>query len=41
MVTTGQTPDLLNFNTYASFAADDLLTRGDEVISSELKGQFF
>ncbi len=41
MVTTGQTPDLLNFNTYASFAADDLLTRGDEVISSELKGQFY
>ena len=41
MVTTGQTPDLLNFNTYASFAADDLLTRGDEVISSELKGQYF
>ena len=41
MVTTGQTPELLNFNTYASFAADDLLTRGDEVISSELKGQFY
>jgi multiple sugar transport system substrate-binding protein len=41
MVTTGQTPDLLNFNTYASFAADDLLVRGDEVISSELKGQFY
>jgi multiple sugar transport system substrate-binding protein len=41
MVTTGQTPDLLNFNTYASFAADDLLVRGDEVISSQLKGQFY
>ncbi len=41
MVTTGQTPDLMNFNTYASFAADDLLTRGDEVISSDLKGQFY
>lgn len=41
MVTTGQTSDLLNFNTYASFAADDLLTRGDEVISSELQGQFY
>jgi multiple sugar transport system substrate-binding protein len=41
MVTTGQTPDLLNFNTYASFAADDLLVRGDEIISSDLKGQFY
>jgi multiple sugar transport system substrate-binding protein len=41
MVTTGQTPDLLNLNTYASFAADDLLIRGDEVISPELKGQFY
>jgi multiple sugar transport system substrate-binding protein len=41
MVTTGATPDLLNFNTYASYAADELLIRGDEVISSELEGQFY
>lgn len=41
MVTTGETPDLLNFNTYASYAADDLLVRGDEVVSSELQEDFY
>lgn len=40
-VTTGQPPDLLNFNTYATYAADGLLVPAEEVISSELRDNFY
>lgn len=40
-VTTGQAPNLLNLNSYASYAADDLLLPSEDVISSELKDNFY
>ncbi|GIP40818.1 bicyclomycin resistance protein [Paenibacillus sp. J31TS4] len=41
MVSTKQTPDILNMNTYAAFADDDLLVPLDEVLTPELKGKFY
>lgn len=41
MVSTQQTPDILNLNHYAAFADDDLLLPLDEVISPNLKGKFY
>ncbi|MGF9714730.1 ABC transporter substrate-binding protein [Paenibacillus sp. JMULE4] len=41
MVSTQQTPDILNLNHYAAFAADDLLLPLDEVISPNLKSKFY
>lgn len=41
MVSTGQTPDILNLNHFAAFEADDLLMPIEEVISPELKEKFY
>jgi len=41
MVSTNQTPDILNLNHYAAYAGDDLLLPLDEVISPELKAKFY
>lgn len=41
MVSTGQTPDILNLNHFAAFQADDLLMPIEEVISPELKDKFY
>lgn len=41
MVSTGQTPDILNLNHFAAFVADDLLMPIEEVISPELKEKFY
>lgn len=41
MIATNQTPDILNLNHYAAFAADDLLMPLEEVISPELKDKFY
>ncbi len=41
MVSTGQTPDILNLNHYAAFVSDDLLMPIEEVISPELKDKIY
>jgi multiple sugar transport system substrate-binding protein len=41
MVSTNQTPDILNLNHYAAFAGDDLLLPLDKVISPQLKAKFY
>jgi multiple sugar transport system substrate-binding protein len=41
MVTTHQTPDILNLHQFISFKNDDLLLPVDELISPELKGKFY
>lgn len=41
MVTTHQTPDILNLHQFISFQNDDLLLPMDELLSPELKGKFY
>ncbi|MBP1993328.1 ABC transporter substrate-binding protein [Paenibacillus eucommiae] len=41
MVTTHQTPDILNLHQFISFKEDDLLLPMDELISPELKEKFY
>ncbi|WP_010276074.1 extracellular solute-binding protein [Paenibacillus senegalensis] len=41
MVTTHQTPDILNLHQFISFQQDDLLLPLDELLSPELKGKFY
>ncbi|MEX2462621.1 MAG: extracellular solute-binding protein [Paenibacillaceae bacterium] len=41
MVSTKQTPDILNLNHYAELASDDLLVPLDEVISPNLKAKYY
>ena len=40
-ISTGQQPDILNFNAFADFVADDLLMPAEEYASEELQAKFF